>query len=208
MAKSVVEICNIALARIGVTMSIAALSEKSKEAIQCSLLYEQTRDRVLSAAPWPFARKFAALQLTGDAPDRWLYRYEYPNDCLDIRHVYPPLPSGMTASGFRLWQRQSRAAYELAEGEDDNQTLCTDVEQAVAEYTVRVVNPLRFTSQFSSALEWALAAELALPLAKGIDYAKNAAVKYEQEINETLAKSLNEEAPDVPADSEFVTVRY
>jgi hypothetical protein len=207
MATSVVEICNISLARIGVTMSIASLTERTKEAVQCNRLYEQTRDRVLSAAPWPFARKTAALQLTGDAPDRWTYRYEYPNDCLDLRHVYPAFPAGMNISSFRLWQRQHRAAYEMAEGADGNLTVCTDVDEAVAGYTVRVVNPLRFSAQFSSALEWALAAELALPLAKGIDYAKNAVAMYEKELNDALAKSLNEEAPDLPADSEFVTVR-
>ena len=205
--RSEVMICNTALARIGVTMAITSLAERSKEAMQCTLFYAEVRDRVLGAAPWPFARKMAALQLTGTPPSKWTYRYQVPNDCLRIREVYP---SGWTGPVDNCLGRMPsmRVAYELASGDDNNLVLDTHQEQAVIEYTARVTNPAQFDAAFASAFAWALAAEIALPLAKGVEYARNAAAAYEKEINEALARALNEEPADLHPESEFVTVRY
>ncbi|MDT8419347.1 MAG: hypothetical protein RQ754_02860 [Desulfuromonadales bacterium] len=205
--KSEVDLCNLALFRIGVTTTIASLTERSKEAIVCNGVYENVRDKVLEAAPWPFARKFADLQLTGDAPDRWAYRYQYPTDCLAVRSVLPPVPSGLSQIAYRQWLQQYQVPYELSEG-DEGLTICTDCEESNIEYTVRVTNPMRFSAKFTSALAWALAAEIAIPLAKGIDYAKNAAAMYEKELFETLAKMFNEEQSDEDPESEFVRARY
>lgn len=206
--KSEVDLCNLALFRIGVTTTIASLTERSKEAIVCNGVYALVRDKTLEAAPWPFARQFADLQLTGTAPDRWAYRYQYPTDCLAVRSVLPPVPPGLTQIAYRQWLQQYQVPYELIEGADGNLTLCTDCAEANIDYTVRVTNPVRFSAKFTSALAWAIAAELAIPLAKGIDYAKNAAAMYEKELFETLAKMLNEEQADEPPISEFERARW
>lgn len=206
--KSEVDLCNLALFRIGVTTTITSLTERSKEAIVCNGVYENVRDKVLEAAPWPFARKFADLQLTGSAPDRWAYRYQYPTDCLAVRSVLPPVPSGLSQNLYRQWMQQYQVPYELVEGADGNLTICTDREEANIEYTVRVTNPVRFSAKLTSTLAWAIAAEIAIPLAKGIDYAKNAAAMYEKELFETLAKMLNEERADEDPFSEFERVRW
>lgn len=208
MAKSEVDICNMALSRIGVTMQIQSLTERSKEAASANLIYEQTRDKVLAAYPWAFAKRTKVLQLTGTPPDRWAYRYEYPNDCIAVRHIYPSLTGSVGGQSLRLWLQQNRARYELYAGDNNNLTICTDQETAVVEYTARITNPLLFDSAFTSALGWALAAELALPLAKGIDYSRNAAAAYEKEVFEALSKSLNEEKKDDPPESEFIRARF
>ena len=69
-AVSAVQICNMALAHCGVTILIADLAEASQQGELCNLFYEPTRDKVLQAIPWPFARKYARLQAIGhgDAP--------------------------------------------------------------------------------------------------------------------------------------------
>lgn len=206
--KSEVEICNIALARIGITMSITSLDERSKEAMQCKLFFEMTRDKVLGDAPWPFARRTAALQLTGEAPQRWGYSYQYPGDCLRLNDVFPTIPSAMSPDVFRKWADSNRVPYELGAGDSDNQVVLTDQINAVAVYTKRITNPLRFDAMFGSALSWALAGELAIPLAKGVDYAKNAYAQYGLEINTALAKFLNEEGPpEENPESPFITAR-
>lgn len=207
--RSEVQICNIALARIGVTIGITSLTERSAEAVACALFYEEVRDKVLGAAPWPFSRKVEALQLTGTAPARWRYAYELPDYCLRVREVYPPVPDGITATEFRGWLKWNRAPFELSYGENDNIVILTDQEEATAEFSVRVTNPLLFDASFASAMAWALAAELALPLAKGVDYSRNAAAAYEKEITEALARGLNEELPhDLENyESEFIRAR-
>lgn len=205
--KSEVAICNLALFRIGVTTTIDSLTERSKEAIVLNGVYETTRDKVLEAAPWPFARKIADLQLTGTAPDRWAYRYQYPADCLAVRSILPPVPSGLTQIAYRQWMQQYQVPYELVEG-NEGLTICTDCAEANIEYTVRVTTPVRFSAKFTSTLAWAIAAEIAIPLAKGIDYATNAGNRYQAELFETLAKMLNEEQQDEGPESEFVRARY
>ena len=67
-ATSDVQICNMALAHCGLTILIADLAETSQQGVLCNLFYEPTRDKVLQAIPWPFARKYARLQEIGHAP--------------------------------------------------------------------------------------------------------------------------------------------
>lgn len=207
MAKDDVSICNMALSRIGVSMKIASLSDRTKEAIELNGVFDEVRDRVLTADNWPFARKLRSLQLTGDTPFLWKYRYEYPNDCLAVRLLYPPNPSGTSIESFRLALKENPIRYEIGLDEDDAQTICTDQDLAAIEYTARVINPRHYDARFTSAFAWALAAEIALPLAKTIDHSRNAASMYEKEIREASAKAANEERPEPPPDSEFVIVR-
>ncbi|BCS54781.1 hypothetical protein [Geobacter sp. SVR] len=207
MANDEVAICNRALSRIGVTTKIPSLDVRTKEAIELNAVFEDVRDAVLAAAHWPFARKIIALQKTGEAPFRWLYRYEYPNDCVAIRFLYPPISGGRDAEGFRLALQENPIKYEIGLDENNAQTICTDTDLAVIEYTARVKNPRQFDAKFSSALAWALAAEVALPLAKTLDHSRNALAMYEKEISEAIAKALNEERSDPPPESEFVLAR-
>lgn len=207
MAKDDISICNTALSRIGVTTKIASLTERTKEAIELNSVFEEVRDRVISAAPWPFARRIIALQKTGATPFRWKYRYEYPSDCIAIRNILPPMPAGSTPELYRRWLAESKVAYEIEADDNDYQTIVTDQDLAVIEYTKRVINPLRYSAKFTGAFAWALAAEVALPLAKTIDHSRNAAAAYEKEIREAIADARNQQHQEEPADSEFVRAR-
>ena len=110
---SVVSICNRALASIGTRSTIASLTEQSTEAKQCNLIYEATRDEVLSMAFWNFARKTDTLALLKSAPGTptntaaansvwskiypappWLFEYSYPADAIQVRYISPQPVSG------------------------------------------------------------------------------------------------------------------
>lgn len=113
MATSDTSICNQALSRIGTRSTIASLTEASKEARACNLVYQQTRDEVLSMAFWNFAKKTASLSLLKSAPGTptnqtgatqwssaypappWLYEYSYPSDCLQFRMIVPQIDTGV-----------------------------------------------------------------------------------------------------------------
>jgi hypothetical protein len=209
MARDEAQICNTALSRIGVTTKITSLDNpRTKEAIELAQVYEEVRDRVLAAAHWPFARKSVRLQQSGETPEKWAYRYEYPNDCLAVRFIFPPIGAGRSPQSFRQSLQEIKTPYEIALSEDDSLTLCTDLgPEAVLEYTKRVTNPARFDALFASALAWALAAEVALPLAKTVDYAQNAIKAYDLVVAQATAKALNEEVRQDPPDSEFVRAR-
>ena len=74
---SVINICNIALARIGNSRTINSLTEKTKEAYTCNLFYESMRDAVLADNDWNFAMSRVVLADLGDPAPGWLFRYQY-----------------------------------------------------------------------------------------------------------------------------------
>jgi hypothetical protein len=107
------DITNRALAAIASRTTVANLAlEQSAEAKQARLLYDPTRDALLRAAHWNFARRTTYLSLLKSAPGTpenptggawnpatmpappWLYEYAYPSDCLLVRYVTPPPPTG------------------------------------------------------------------------------------------------------------------
>lgn len=107
------DIINRALAAISAQADIVNSAENSKEAVAARLLYDPTRQQLLRAAHWNFARKTAALTLLKAAPGTpenpavapdpsgdggwspelpappWLYAYLVPSDCLQLRYLLP-----------------------------------------------------------------------------------------------------------------------
>lgn len=209
MAQSDAEICNTALQRVGVTMTIDTLGQRVKEAMVCNQIYSLTRDRVLSAIAWPFCRKYQVLNLDSQAaPAKWGYRYIYPNDCLAVRAIFPDFGAGSDPYVVRNTPRQFVIPHEIVVNDAGDMTLCCDMPNAILEYTVRVTNPARFDAPFESAFAWAIAAEIALPLARDPKYSQNAGAMYRQELFEAAAKAKNEERREADPESEFVRERY
>lgn len=108
-----VDISNRALQQIGQTKQIGNLNEQSAEAKAVRMIYANTRQQMLRAAPWNFANKAAYLTVLKAAPGTpenpsattniwepetqprppWLYEYAYPSDCLDVRYIMPQIVS-------------------------------------------------------------------------------------------------------------------
>lgn len=142
MATSVVQVCNQALARLGANL-INSLDDASEEARLCNVSFAHLRDEVLRAHAWNFATRRAQLaRLAGTPAYGFDYRYKLPSDCLT------PL------------ELNSRESEWVAEG---GELLC-NLEEVYLRYTARVVNPVLFDAQFTTALVARLAAELAMPL--------------------------------------------
>ena len=91
-----IDICNRALSRLGTRATIAALSENSTEARTAAIWYATTRDALLRAADWNFARRRVALAELGTPPTGWAFRYALPTDCLRLLRLAstgPGLPA-------------------------------------------------------------------------------------------------------------------
>lgn len=84
--SSVIDICNMALFRIGNGMRIDDLEETSQPARICKQFYESSRDFVLRAdCDWGFATAFAQLAEVADNPNpEYPYAYAVPNDCMRV----------------------------------------------------------------------------------------------------------------------------
>lgn len=201
MAQTVVQICNTALARIGVGSFIDSLTESSQEAQVCLLFYEQTRDKVLRESHWPFARAYQQLALVGEGKDtpwaaQWTYAYRYPTDALNIWRILTPLGK----------QETVLAPFEV--GRDNiGRLIFTDVKDATVEYTKRVDDPAQFDPAFTSALSWLLAAEIAMPLSQVDGLRKQAMQMYQAERDVAQRVAANEGEPLRDIDTEFLNTR-
>lgn len=197
MPTTDIQICNTAIARIGSTMFIEAMSESSKQAQVCNLFYSQCRDQVLQAYPWKFARKTIPLQLLTETVPGWEYVYSYPNDCLRaIRLVYE---TGAPPSGIKI-------EYDIVSVGNGKAIVCNQPEMYL-EYTKRIDNPALFDAMFVSAFAWLLAAEIATPLVADAKSAQSAMNAYRATVTDALANSWNEGYEGQIPDSEFIRVR-
>lgn len=140
---SEVSICNQALSLIG-QPSIVALSDSSKQAIECNKWYESERDNLISNFNWNFARKRAALAQDATAPAfEWLYQYVMPSDCLRALEIYGPVDP--------LWVVEA-------------DRLLTDETSVNLVYLYRVTDPNKFPTIFREALSYRLASKIAFTL--------------------------------------------
>lgn len=195
--SSEIEICNLALSHVG-AYRISALTDATKEAIQCNLLYEPARDSVLEAHDWGFARKEATLALLPDTYSGWDYAYAYPSDCINPRKIFDP--TGDTSGSFYDRETDSyiptgKIEYEIrTTANKDQNIILTNQEDAILIYTTKIINPTLFTRLFIKALSYTLASDLAQPLRKD---------KALQEQMEKKALSLISGAESIDANSDY-----
>jgi len=151
-----IDICNLALLRLGTRSSISSLSENSTEAMTCALLFPVVRDGLLARHHWGFASRRTALADLGLPPDPWAFRYAYPTDCLQARSIHQPV-AGAPLIPFAISGDQDGAGNPI-------QVILTDQPQAELVYTARIASAALFDATFVEALSWTLAAELGVAL--------------------------------------------
>jgi hypothetical protein len=164
---SEVKICNTSLSHLGAYL-INSLSDASQEARQCSLLYDDARDKALRDFPWAFAEKVAPLGLLSSvSPTRHDYAYQYPSDCVNARLIYDETDSDDPIP-FRV----------VVKSDLSSKMIITDEAEAILIYTARVTDPNLFDPSFTSTLSWRLAADLAIPLTKNQTLADSMEKRY------------------------------
>lgn len=193
-----VEICNIALSRIGNNQLIESLDEQSQEARQCKLIFDATFEKVLTDFDWPFALSYRSLSLIEETPnDDWAFSYRYPTDCLKIRRI---------VTGNRKDKQATKIEYETA---IDNgvRVIFTDQEEAKVRYTVRIDDPTLWTAGFVSAFAWRLAYEIAMPLAEEPSRRDAALRGYMMEISEAASAAANESEQGAEPETDLISCR-
>lgn len=195
---SKVSITNQALAHLGQTILITSLDEASIAAEQAKLFFDQCVKEILERADWPFARTSQLLANLGDPPTNWDYRYQYPADCVRLR--------GLVTSGLRVKRRNQIEPYQL-QYYDGSVTIVTDVEDAEISYTAAVTDVTIFSPLFVTTLSWKLATALASPLRVDAKILQLCQQQYEYHLGLAYTSQLNQEAEDIPPDSEFISGR-
>ena len=180
---SKVSICNMALSQIGAESQIEDINEASVPARTCRLWYEQARRATLERFNWTFARRRQELALHSVPPAkvRYLYRYQYPENCLVPRFIEnSPLCDPVS--------------FQVEEAGDQSLSILSSKKDAVLIYTFNQENINLFSSHF----ELMMSVRLALFI--------NVEITGENRISERLYRRFQDlllEAPTVDADSEM-----
>lgn len=176
---SQIDICNRALAVAGTRSTIDSFDEGTAESIQAALWYDTTRQELLRAAPWSFARATGVLSQLGSAQAGmsqypWPYMYAYPVDCMKARYVLGPTP---VAGGDQpLWcdSGPSRANKFLIGSAlvgvppQRVRVLLSNRDQAQLVYTADIQDVGMFDPLFQGALVQLLASRFAIPLSGNV----------------------------------------
>lgn len=197
---SQVEICNIALLRIGIRDFIANITEQSQEARVLNLIYPEVLDLTLTQVDWAFARQRKAMTLLDTfTTGEWLYRYQLPANCAFARKIEGDARN-LPNEALVKWQLES-------ESDGTQKCLLTDRKDAVLVYTRRDLHTGMYPAHFRDLLEWNLAAEAATPLSAKTELIELAIKR--QAIARSMCSEidLNQGIPDDQLPSEFVRVR-
>lgn len=233
---SSIDIVNRALGEIGATATITAFDDSSFAAQYARINYDPLRRQLLRTAPWGFARKTDRLTLLGSqfqappsCPIPWLFKYEYPPDCLAIRYLLPPPPTvGNTpnapvvgAQVFAPWCPPSRA-FRFLRAYDDSVLNAPPIKVvltnlgwqgpeifggALAVYTVDSTNPDLWDDLFTDALVAALANKLVIPLSGNLDLKKDWIALAQQAIENARVSDGNEAIPSSDHTVDWIAVR-
>lgn len=178
---------NEALVEIAYPQRIGDIYEGSPAANAALEIYSQTRDEILGAGEWPFARRAnvtlallkgppppggysaAAPWAPTYPPPNWAYEYAYPSDMIDLRSVYIARPIPNFAPRAALWRVDNdNSGVDAADAPMTQQkVILSNLAGAMATYIGRVTNPLLWPPDFTALLIKRLAEKLARQLGAG-----------------------------------------
>lgn len=165
--SSVVQICNLALSRLGDEATVGSIDppEGSAQASHCAQFYPVARDSMLEMHAWSFAtRREALAELDADTFD-WAHDYALPAGCLRVLQILPASGGALSAGLYA----QDAMQHEVIADAEGAPMVLSNIPDAIIVYTKQVVDTQRFTPLFTDALAWLLASYLAGVVVKGSD---------------------------------------
>lgn len=171
---TVVDICNLALARLGDRANVTSIDppEGSVQSDHCARFYPMARDTALAAHDWSFASTYGTLAEIAVTNPEWLYTYALPSTAITVRKV------GYTQDQLFGWT--DGPYFELASLDTGALTLLSNVpDLGYCRFTRRVTDPTKFPPLFTEALVFLLASYLAGPVIKGKAGAQTSATMYQ-----------------------------
>lgn len=192
------KICNLALAHAGITeTTIANLdTDTGTPADNCRIHYDVCRQFVLSNHIWNFATKRKVLADIGSPPTGWLYRYNYPSDCLRFREI------------GRQTRQEKPIPFQIEDdGTDEGLSIICDTYQAVGVYTRDVTNVGLFSTGFVAMFAWYLGSELAVSMSGDFKRQEACLKVYRSMYAAAIAQDSNEQQPDDELESPWEQAR-
>jgi len=195
---SAVDICNLALQRLG-ARSIASLAEDTTAGRECNRVYEHARDTEIRAHQWSFARTRVSLAADSTAPIfGYTTAYTLPSDFVRLLPVRNVGSNTSITGGIDSdidWQIEGR------------QILTNDTGALQIVYLKKVTDPNEFDELFNDLLVSRIAMDIAEKVTQSNTKKQAAENRYIAAQKEAKKVNAFERPPqDAPADS-WVTAR-
>jgi hypothetical protein len=220
LAASDVQICNLALLRMGEKQQVGDLGDNSTPAKACSVLYPMTRDTLLAKTDWHWARKHSVLGLLAYARSGWQFAYGLPTDLVKCCYVSNGVRPGGSIGGASMTLFSNVAGsyasnyfsapavpFDVELGDSGKRILVTDQEDAELVYTSSATDPGSMPQLFVDALAWQLAVELSLALPNKLQNGAVLQKKADQSLLDAMAQGLRESKEDPQPPSRYITGR-
>lgn len=184
-----VDICNLALAHLGDSATIASIDppEGSAQAEHAARFYPVSRDSLLEMHTWGFATRKIALAEVVNPWSQWAYAYALPSDCMTAISVISSAASGDYAENITFPGQfvdefpalvnvagYAPQPFAIETDSTGNKVLYTNQESALLRYQALVTDTTKFSQLFTLTLSWHLASMLAGPILKGSEGAAEA----------------------------------
>lgn len=164
MATSAIEVCKLALARVGNTNFFIAFTDGSVEANVAAMEYPQIRDLTLERLAPSFATKRATLNLLADANSNWDYVYALPSDFLAIQEIVSPYG--------RFISQDLKDKFDIEVGSTGVRVLLCNTPDVEIIYTFRNENVGSWPPSFTEAVVMGLTARFAASIKKDYQLAR------------------------------------
>lgn len=168
---STIDICNLALQRLGQRGNVASIDppeDGNPAAELCAAFFSIARNDFLETFPWSFAVRRAEIAKLAEAPIGYSNAYRLPADCLRVVQLLYK-DRGDERRDARRHHAQAilnRAEWDV-ELIDGTPALLTDAGPDAVRYISSKVDVNRFTPLAADALAWLLASHLAGGMLKG-----------------------------------------
>lgn len=156
---SAVDICNLALARLGDSATVASIDppEGSAQSEHCARFYPLARREIFEAHNWSFLIRREKLARLDQETFGWAYVYAAPARLIHIVSISTVFDRGYENTHQFLLERDERG----------QNVIYTDCPDAVIRYTRDTNDTEGFTPTFIDAFVYLLASHLAGPLISG-----------------------------------------
>jgi hypothetical protein len=192
VATSATEVCNLALAHLGQSETVADLgneNESGEVAALCRRFYPVALGLIFrqKGVKWPFARRvsYGLTLVADDLEGAYQYSFRLPSDCAGLWRVTTPYCNNVP--------------YALG-GDALGQLLYVNDPAISIEYGVVVENPTYWSADFTLALSYLLAKLLVPALTAGDPYklGPQVAALYQETVNGAMQTAYNEAGGDDP----------
>lgn len=174
---SVVTICNLALATLGDSATVASIDppEGSAQAQRCADFYPIARRQIFEVHNWSFLTRREKLAELDQESYGWRYVYAVPPRLIHVISITPT---------YDKLGEQSQG-YLIEKDTNGHDVIYTDCDDAVIRYTRDTDETEDFTPTFLNALVYLLASKLAGPIISG-----TAGIKIGTAMGEAYEKTL------------------